>query len=213
MDKQKPAINTLVFDLGAVLLRWQPAEIARRFTTDLAQQQRLLDNIFLSDTWKAMDRGDISETHAHQIFAEQAGLDQDQMISLWQLIKASLTPIAPMVRLLQQAGDAGYKLYGLSNICADLFDHLSQQYLFFQRFDHIVVSARVGLAKPEVEIYRLVLQRAGVKPEAVLFIDDMAVNIEAAARLGFNTLHCIDPQETAEQARQLLTGLHAGVIL
>jgi len=213
MDTNPPRINTLIFDLGAVLLHWQPAEIARRFTSDPIRQQRLLNNIFLSDTWKAMDRGDLTEHQAHSIFARQADLSHEQMQTLWSMIKDSLTPIDPMVLLLQQARDAGYKLSALSNICGDLFDHLSQQYDFFQLFENIVVSARVGLAKPDPEIYRLVLQQSGAEPHTTLFIDDMLVNIEAARQLGINTLHCIDPAETALLARQQLTRMNAGVPL
>ena len=197
-------IQSLVFDLGAVLLNWQPAQIVSGFTNDVQLQQLLLDAVFLSDTWKAMDRGDITEQEARFRFARDSQLSAKQIESLMTLIKESLTPIEPMVEAVLMLKAAGYPVFGLSNICQELFDHVSSRYAFFNAFDDLIVSAAVKLAKPETAIYRLMLERFQVQPHTTLFIDDRQDNIASATRLGIQTLHCDNPTVVANQLKQLL---------
>ncbi|MCF7980368.1 MAG: HAD family phosphatase [Pseudomonadales bacterium] len=187
--KLKPAtIKNTVFDLGAVLVHWSPEEIAQQFAQDEMQKQLLLDQVFHHQDWKRLDLGAITEQQAIQSFARNTALPLSRIKALLDAIKAYLTPKEETVALLSELHQQGHRLFCLSNICMEIFEHLASRYTFFDLFEDIIVSAEVKLAKPDPEIFKYMLNRFDILPEETLFIDDLPANVESANNLGIQAI-------------------------
>lgn len=188
MRKQNPSIQNIVFDLGGVLLDWHPAQISANFSREPEQQELILKQVFLHQDWQRLDRGDINELQAIDCFSRNTGLAGEQIKSLMQLVKDSLTAKAETVALLEAYKAKGLRLFCLSNICMEIFACVRQRHSFFNHFDGIVLSAQVKLAKPDPEIFRHLFEHFKLHPHQSLFIDDMEANTQAAANLGMQAV-------------------------
>lgn len=95
------------------------------------------------------------------------------------------------VELIKELKEQGYKLYVLSNFCSESFNLIKERNPeFFALFDGIVISAEIGLIKPDPNIYQHILSTHNIDPKTACFIDDQKVNLEAAKQFGIHTIHC-----------------------
>ena len=187
--KLKPAtIKNTVFDLGAVLFHWNPEAIAQEFAEDVTQRQLLLDQVFHHQDWKRLELGEITERQAIQSFANNTGLPLARMEALIDSIKAYLTPKEDTVALLLELQQQGHRLFCLSNICTEIYQHVATRHTFFDAFEDVIVSAEVKLAKPDPKIFQYMLKRFNILPEETLFIDDMPANVASASSLGIQAI-------------------------
>jgi putative hydrolase of the HAD superfamily len=113
---------------------------------------------------------------------------------------------AAMADAVRQIRDAGYKTAMLTNISREGESLFRELFPVDELFDVVVDSSKVGLRKPDPEIYRLTCDRLGIPPERCLFIDDLLCNVEAAGALGMQTILCLDPVEVADEVVQRLLG-------
>jgi len=113
---------------------------------------------------------------------------------------------AAMADAVRQVRDAGYKTGLLTNISRDGEAQFRELFPVDELFDVVVDSSKVGLRKPDPEIYRLTCARLGLAPERCLFIDDLLCNVEAASALGMETILCLDPVAAADEVVQRLLG-------
>lgn len=134
--------------------------------------------------------------------ARRLAIPQPTMHALLAPIGEQFQPIASTVALLQtlrerrEAGE-GVRLLFLSNMPAPFARTLEQRHAFIQWFDGGIFSADVLLLKPQAEIYQLLERRFGLQAGTTLFIDDHRPNVQAAASLGWQTLHLTNPAELA----------------
>ena len=177
-------IKNTVFDLGAVLLEWDPEDIAEQFSGNESEKELLLNSVFYHQDWKRLDLGHIDANQAIQCFAGNSGLSLPLMESLMEFIKGYLTAKEESVALLKELQQRGHRVFCLSNICRELYDHVTEQNPFFGLFEDAIVSADIKLAKPDPRIFEYMLTRFNIRPEETLFIDDMPANIESANQLG-----------------------------
>ena len=198
-------VRNVIFDFGGVLVTWRPQEIIDSFYGDAALRESLRVHAFQHDDWLEMDRGTFDEATVVGRFAARMRRPEAELRSLFEHVRAALTPIEPTVALLRELRARGYRLYGLSNMSAAIFDYLEGRHDFFALFDGIVVSAAVKLLKPEPAIYEHLRARFALDFAASVYIDDMPPNVEAARRLGLPAIRF----ETTEQARRELAPLRA----
>jgi HAD superfamily hydrolase (TIGR01509 family) len=188
-------IRNVIFDFGGVLVRWQPEAIIAGFYPDEVLRERVRDAVFRHPDWLSLDRGTLSEGVAIERFAARMGRPAAEMQELMRHIKDSLTPVPDTIALLEELVLRGVPVYGLSNMAASVFDHLKGRHEHWGRFRGIVISAEVGLLKPEPEIFHHIAQRYGLVPAESVFIDDHLPNVESAGRLGFRTIHFADARQ------------------
>lgn len=203
----------VVFDLGAVLLSWQPARLLQQhlpaLATDAHAAAVLARQVFGHPTWHAFDRGTVTPSEVVALMAQQLGIPPVALAPLLQDIGAALTPMPDSVAVLRElhqrqiAGGGVRGLYYLSNMPQLYARQLHQQYDFFACFDGGVFSSDVRLIKPEAAIYTLLQQRYALAPDRTLFIDDMADNVLAAQALGWRALQF----ESSVQLRAALVEL------
>ena len=184
---------SVIFDLGRVLLHWNPDEILQNSFANGATRSLLLREIFQHPDWLELDRGTLHERDAIQRFHERTGLPVKEMTALMHAVKDSLVPIEETHKILRELSDHGVPLYCLSNMAATTADHLRERYAFFKLFNGIIISGEIKLVKPDRAIFDHLIQRFGLQPENSIFIDDHPANIESAARLGFKTHLFTDP--------------------
>ncbi|SDP72826.1 HAD family hydrolase [Desulforhopalus singaporensis] len=184
--------DTVIFDIGGVLLDWDPRHLYRKLFTDEMEMETFLTDI-CSPQWNARLEAGLS---AAQGVSELTTIypDHAELITAWDQRSAEFIagPIEQTVKLVEQLHRTGVELYALTNWSAENFDLVRKRFAFFNCFKTIVVSGEVGLLKPNPEIYQLLLERIDKKPQQCLFIDDNKANVEAADNLGFHTIHFTD---------------------
>jgi putative hydrolase of the HAD superfamily len=194
----------LVFDLGQVMIRWEPEALVRQFFPDRcgtdAQAQELAHACFRSPAWSAFDAG-LSDTDG---VARQLALRIKEPLPKVRAmvvdIAHALTPIAASVALLQQLhqwrraqATSVLNLFYLSNMPEPYADHLIASHTFFSCFDGGVFSGRVKLAKPDPAIYALAESALALVPAHTVFFDDHMPNVQAATERGWLGVHVPEP--------------------
>jgi putative hydrolase of the HAD superfamily len=127
--------------------------------------------------------------------ARRAGVPEDQLAHIIYQVPAALVPIPETIEIIRQLKAAGHCLYALSNMGEVSMQHLEQSYDFLELFDGKVISARVRMIKPELEIFAHLLEQYQLDPRQTVFIDDLAANIESAAHFGIHTIHFTSPAQ------------------
>lgn len=183
-------INTIIFDLGAVLIDWNPRYLYSTLFNDETEMEYFLTSICSSDWNEEQDAGR-SLREGTELLVKQHP-EQEAYIrafySRWDEMLGE--PFWGTVEIFKQLKETGkYKIYALTNWSAETFPIAQQRYEFLNWFDGIVVSGTEKMRKPAPEFYQLLLERYGVKTENALFIDDNYRNILAAEKMGIQSIH------------------------
>lgn len=197
----------IVFDWAGVLFHWQPRQLLRRtlpqHAVDEASAALLERDIFegYGGDWADFDRGLLAEPELVQRIAARAGLPPAAVRAVVDAVPAELQPMPATVALLRRLHAQGRRLHFLSNMPAPYAEHLERTHDFLRCFESGVVSARVQQIKPEPGIYDTAARRFGAAPHELLFIDDVAVNVQAARDAGWQALHFVDAASVEAQLR------------
>jgi putative hydrolase of the HAD superfamily len=183
------AICNVVFDIGNVIVRWDPAHITAVTFGSARATPQFVNTLFGNNPlWKALNRGTLSEDAAKPAFCEQCGLSADEAETLFFNIKDSLTLIPQTVSLIERLTAAGYRIFALSDNVHELVAYLKQRYDFWRWFEGAVISADTGYLKPEPEIYQHLLAKHKLQADETLFLDDVAGNVAGAQAVGIHAL-------------------------
>jgi 2-haloacid dehalogenase len=179
----------VVFDIGNVLLRWNPRNLFASIIADEARRERFLASAcsmdFILQTDVAEDFSAAVAARA-QAFPEFAA-ELRQFDERWMETLAG--PIEANVAVLRRLGQAGRPVHALSNFAWQKFALARQRHDFLDAFDVRVISGEVGVAKPGRRIFEILFARAGRRPEELLFVDDSPANVSAAEALGMAAIH------------------------
>jgi putative hydrolase of the HAD superfamily len=181
----------IIFDLGGVVLTWDPRAIIAGVFVDEASQALVLSEVFGHCNWVELDRGTMPLETAIAGAVSRTGLPKADLTRMFRRIPSALVPIPQMLNLLRRLKARGHSLYCLSNLHANSFAHLKAEYAFWELFDGAVISCLVHLCKPEPAIYAHMLETFGLSGPETLFIDDMEVNLEAAKPFGIRTIRFV----------------------
>ena len=187
-----PGLSRLavIFDLGGVLLDWDPRYLYRRlFNGDEAAMEHFLAHVCTPEWNREQDAGrPFAEAEAE---AATRHPDMVNFIRAWARDFDDMIPraIDGSVALLEELRERSVPLYALTNWSAETFARQPARFPFLDWFDGIVVSGREKLIKPDPRIFRLLLDRYGIDATHAVFIDDVAANTAAAAALGMRGIH------------------------
>lgn len=192
--------EAVVFDLGNVLIRWDPFPALAAGVGEV-EARRLLDaDDFDFHAWNVhQDAGrsfadavdEVRRTHPHWV-DHVAGYFPHYADSLVGAIEGT-------VSLLQEVAASGVPVFALTNWSGETFHHARERFGFLEEFTDIVVSGDEGLAKPDPAIFRVLEQRTDVPAERTLFTDDSARNVAAAAELGFDAVVFTSSEQLREE--------------
>jgi 2-haloacid dehalogenase len=187
--------KTLVFDLGGVLIDWDPRYLYRKMFDHESDIDSFLSEVCNSEWNVKQDAGRaLAEATAERIalFPEKKPLIE-AFYDRWEEMLGG--EIGETVDILRELKAKDETLYALTNWSGETFPIALQRFDFLQWFEGTLVSGDENLAKPDPAIFHLLLDRYNLQAEDCLFIDDSEINIEAAGRIGFETHHFISAQE------------------
>lgn len=185
-------VKNVVFDLGNVLLNFNSDKIIADHIKDEKLHRKISENIFKSQEWIKLDKGEISASKATEIFIERQPDNEKLIKEIMQNWISYLKPITSNVKVLNKLVNKSLNLYVLSNFHKEAFEKVFNKYDFFQHFEGMIISYKVKAIKPDRKIYEKLIDRFDISAENSLFIDDSFENIQAAKRLGFKTIHFND---------------------
>jgi putative hydrolase of the HAD superfamily len=193
----------LIFDLGGVVVRWDPAAIIAGVFQDENLRTRVREGVFAHPDWLELDRGTLDREDAIRRAAQRLAMPEAEIRRLLVAVPPSLTPISETIDLLYRLKARGYPLYCLSNMHFASIEHLEREHRFFEVFKGIVISCRLKLCKPEPAIYQHALKANGLIAKDTVFIDDVDVNIAAAAGVGIRTIQFRNAAQCERDLRAL----------
>lgn len=178
-------IENIVFDMGQVLIHWQPERLIAHFGFTPQEEAAVIRELFQSVEWVMLDRGTISEeAAAEQVCARLPEKYHDAVreeIFRWH--ERPLEGMEGMADLVRELKGEGYGIYLLSNASLALRSYFPR-IPGSECFDGLMVSAEEKLLKPQHEIFEAFLARFSLKAETCFFIDDAPANVEGASRVG-----------------------------
>jgi 2-haloacid dehalogenase len=183
-------INAVIFDIGNVLIEWQPERFYDA-TIGPARRRAMFSDV---DLHAMNDRVDSGGVFAAEI--ERTARDWPEhadAIRLWHShwIEMARPEIPRSVRLLRALRARNVRVFALSNFGLEPFELARGIYPFLNEFDRLFLSGEMGVTKPAPRIYEMLEDRSGMPPASLLFTDDRAENIAAAAARGWQT-HLFD---------------------
>ena len=187
------AIDTVVFDIGNVLLEWDPRHLYRKVFADAGDMERFLGSVCTSDWNRQQDAGRSWREAESELIARFP--DQEPHIRAFRARWREMVPgaIDGTVRLKDELKAAGVPLYAITNFAADTFAEARARFAFLNDFRGIIVSGSERILKPDLAIYRLLASRYDLDLTRAVFIDDSAANCEGARKAGMAAIHFTAP--------------------
>jgi 2-haloacid dehalogenase len=184
--------DTVIFDLGGVLIDWNPRYLYRQLFDDEQAMERFLTEVCHSRWNEQQDAGRPWDEAIRQLSAEfpEHAARIAAYRTRWDEMLSG--PIHDSVAILHELRERGLRLYALTNWSNETFPLAFERYTFLHVFEGIVVSGAERMIKPDPAIFHVLLNRYGVDPERAVFIDDAPRNVDAAAKLGMHALHFRD---------------------
>lgn len=195
-----PKYKNIIFDLGGVLLKYNPQEIMNDLFDESQRDEVVRLMGAMHKMWLTVDKGLLSPQAAAEKLAES--FDKNIVTKFTQEVPKRFKPMDGGVDILKKIKEKGYKTYILSNLSQVAYDSISS-YDFLKEFDGAIFSYQHKSVKPESEIYQALLTTYGLNPEECLFIDDLDVNIQAAKDHGIDGIVCKDHTYVLEQLLRL----------
>jgi putative hydrolase of the HAD superfamily len=184
--------RTVVFDVGGVIVRWEPLALMREHFPQV-DAQAAFSQVFEHwgpGDWRDFDLGRVEPDALADRIAARTGFARSAVAALIAAVPHHLQPTPEGVALIERVRAAGHRLALLSNMPAPYADHLEASHACFALFEQRAWSGRIGLAKPERAIFDHLQTMLGVSDATqLLFIDDHEGNVDAARGLGWQALH------------------------
>ncbi len=191
----KGAIGAVIFDIGGVLLDWNPRYLYRRLMDDEEAMERFLREVCTMEWHEANDLGVPFEVTCAQLAGEHP--EHAELIWAWgrrteEMVGGPIDGTVAILRELKEDGNV--RLFALTNMEATTYPLRRERYEFLRWFDGTVVSSSEGVIKPDERIFRVLLERYGLTAASTLMVDDNPRNVAAAATLGMPTVLFESPE-------------------
>jgi len=197
------AITTIIFDLGGVLIDWNPTYVFNETYFESEEKRKYFFNHICTSDWNEEQDAGRSIVEATKELITKFPVGEESIRDFYGRWKEMLNgPIHDTVEIFRQLKESSkYKTYALTNWQAGLFDIALVRYNFLHWFDGRVVSGEEKTRKPFPEFYNILLDRYNVKAEESLFIDDNLRNVKAAEELGIKSIHFQSPEQLLEELK------------
>ena len=196
--------TAVVFDLGGVLIDWNPRYLYRNlFGGDDAAMEAFLSEVTTQE-WNGQQDAGRPWSEAIEVLAAKHPERRDLIAAFWERWPEMLGgAFDDTVAILAELRAAGVRVYALSNWSAETFPRARPRFPFLDWFDAIVISGEVRLVKPDPQIFRHLLETHGLVAERTVFVDDHEANVEAAAALGMIAVHFAGADVLRRELRSL----------
>ncbi len=198
------SINTVIFDLGGVLIDWNPRHLYRKIFNTEEEVTWFLENVCTGEWNDQQDAGRSFEDATEELV--QKFPDHEEAIRAWygRWQETISGPIHGTVDLLKTIKDSGeYKLYALTNWSAETFPWALDNFEFLHWFEGIVVSGVEKTRKPFPDFYQILFDRYNINPAQAVFIDDNVKNVIGSREVGLPVIHFQTPNQLKEELIKL----------
>ena len=195
-------IKNIIFDLGGVLLDWNPRHLYKNYFQNNWEVEFFLATVCTSQWNEALDKGASFDENIETLvkkfpeYAYPIRIYKDKWINMVK------DEIQESVSIMYKLKDKGYGIYALSNWSAETFPLVENKFSFLKDMDGIVISGAEKVAKPDLQIFRILLERYSLNPQESLLIDDNISNINAAKELGIAGIRFTSPSKLKNQLRK-----------
>lgn len=198
-------IKNIVFDIGGVLVDFRYKAYAIDLGLSREEAEAVSAAMINTPEWELLDRGIISQTEAREHFIRENPKLNKQIELFWNDLTEIVRSYPDSRDWVGSLKERGYGIYLLTNYPDEMFAlHSKTQFSFFEYVDGTVVSASVKLTKPDMRIYRMLLDKYGLKAEECVFLDDREENTLAARETGFLTVTVSDRKKAKEELESIL---------
>lgn len=180
--------NTIIFDLGKVLVNWDWEGYLDTFSYDEKTYHAIADAVFTNPDWAYGDTGLVTPDEWLDLFIENAPEYEIQIREVYERLEETIYPYSYTLDLIQKYYDKGYRIFFLSNYSEYLYEKSKDRLSFIEAFDGGVFSYREKCVKPDTKIYQLLFERYEIHPEETIFFDDNKDNIKKAKELGLQAV-------------------------
>lgn len=199
-----PVRRVVVFDLGGVLLEWNPRHLYRKiFNGDEAAMEAFLADVCTVEWNERQDAGRSFAEAEAELLPRHA--DKRHLIEAFGRRFDEMIPgaLEGTVAIAGELKRRGVPLYALTNWSAETYPSQRRRFAFLDWFDGVVVSGHEGVIKPDPRIFRVLLDRYSIAAEEAVFIDDNPANAQAAATLGIHGIHFRSPEQLRRELADL----------
>jgi len=193
-------IKNIVFDIGRVLLKYEPKEYLEE-KINKNKVDEIYNQVFRSEEWVMIDRGVITQDDAVDIISKRYPENKEIIELAFKNWYEMMSPIEGTVQILYKLKKAGFKVYYLSNFQLLAFENIRNKYEFFKAFHGGIFSYKEKILKPEIEIYKCLIERYKLIPSETIFTDDMEVNIQGCKKIGIEGIVFKDPETLIQELK------------
>jgi epoxide hydrolase-like predicted phosphatase len=195
-------INTIFFDWGGVIANDPGDDFLMQLLLDIGASEAQATEIFTT-TMQDFMRGKLSEQEYWDIVKNRYGLQVHDKISDEFTKWRGLTVNPDILAFVDKAKNNGIKVAILSNVIEPTYNAILNAG-YYDRFDDVIASCKIGFAKPDIEIYQIALEKLNTTAEQAVFIDDKQSSLDPATKMGFITILAQNPQQIIESLSQYI---------
>lgn len=200
-------INTVVFDIGMVLVYFRWRELFAELGFEGDKFERIAEATVHNPWWNEFDKGGMTVEEIIDKYAESAPEYREDIARIYEHKEEFVTLYDYAIPWIQELKERGYKIYILSNWSEPVYEANKDTHLrFLKDVDGAIMSFREGMIKPDRAIYQLLCERFAINPGEAVFIDDNAANIKAAKEFGLNAIHFANYEQAKEELEAYLRG-------
>lgn len=197
------SIDTIIFDLGGVLIDWNPRYVYRKIFKTEEEVDWFLENVTTSEWNENQDAGYPLHKATKELIAKHPEWEPEIKAYYGRWLEMLGEDIHETVEILHELKQNGkYRLYALTNWSAETFPHALERFEFFKVFDGIVVSGQEKMRKPSADFYQIILNRYQLDPGKTIFIDDSLRNVQGAEAVGITGIHFHNPSQLKDELRR-----------
>lgn len=194
------SIKNIVFDIGNVLVRWDPYKV---INSVFPENDPDVFYKLIRPIWLELNLGKITECDAIELYHQIYKIPKHKLEQFMLALKIDQTPISGTVELLDSLCQLNYSLYSITDNIKELLAYHRKHSNFLHRFIDVISSADIGFLKPHPNIYRCLLDRHQLIPQETVFIDDLAINVEGATKLGMHGIQFLDIESCCAELNAL----------
>lgn len=196
--------DTLIFDLGGVLIDWNPDYVYRTIFNDERKMREFYDEVCTSEWNEKQDAGRTLKEATEELVARFPSEEENirAYYNRWEeMLKGPIEGTVEVVKEIRNKRE--HKLYALTNWSAETFPIALKRFEFLHWFDGRLVSGEERIRKPFIEIYELLIKRFNIEPTRSIYIDDNERNLSSPKELGIHTIHFKSPSQLREELKEL----------
>lgn len=199
-------INTVVFDIGGVLIDWNPVYLYRKIFANEDEIQHFLTEVCHPEWNAQQDAGNSLQEATEERIGKYPHLESEIRAYYGRWPEMLGGAIEPSVEILKNCVNSpDIRVFALSNWSHETFTRTKEIFGFLSWFDGLVISGEEKLKKPDPQLYRVLCHRFSVNPTETVFIDDSYPNIVAAEELGFKVIHFQNPGQLQSDLMQFIS--------